>query len=104
MRRYAVPLPAASASPRQVVLAFLRALDAHDDSTAEHLVATDNHIEPDWWLADTASLTNMRITGLRWDVTYGQYAGGQYAHAWVVSTSGRAPGGRKPGRCEKGSR
>jgi hypothetical protein len=86
-QRYAVAVPPADASPEQVALAFLRALDAHDRRTAEKLVTPGNHVDPDGWVDDTARVTNIKILGVRLDPTYGHDSGTAYRQAYQVDVS-----------------
>jgi hypothetical protein len=86
-QRYAVAVPPAGASPEQVVLAFLRALDAHDRRTADKLVTPGNHVGPDGWVDGTARVTNIKILGVRLDPTYGQDSGTAYRQAYGVDVS-----------------
>lgn len=59
--KYVVAVPPASASPRQVVLAYLRALDAHDRATAYALSAPGFRNTAGLWLSRTASVTQIWI-------------------------------------------
>jgi len=62
---YQVEVPAA-ASPRQVVLAYLRALDAHDTATAEALSARGFRATTELWLNNTARITRIRIGAVQY--------------------------------------
>jgi hypothetical protein len=59
--KYAVPVPPPSASARHVVLAFLRALDAHDSATADTLSTPGMRSTTQMWLSSTASITRIKI-------------------------------------------
>jgi hypothetical protein len=59
--KYAVPAPPPSASARQVVLAYLRALDAHDSATADTLSTPGVRSTTEMWLSSTASITRIKI-------------------------------------------
>ncbi len=54
-------MPPPTASQRQVVLAYLRALDAHDSATAEALSAPTMRSTTQMWLGSTARITDIRI-------------------------------------------
>lgn len=56
--RYEVPVPPADASPQQVAMAYMRALDAHDGSTAYALSTPAQRAETQIWLSETAGLTH----------------------------------------------
>ncbi len=60
-QKYAVAMPPPTASQRQVVLAYLRALDAHDSATAEALSAPAMRSTTQMWLGSTARITDIRI-------------------------------------------
>ena len=77
--KYAVALPPPAASERQVVLAYLRALDAHDSSTAMALSAPSMHSITQMWLASTASITQIKIGAVQYDAQ--QVPGEQYTVA-----------------------
>jgi hypothetical protein len=64
-QKYAVPLPAAGASPGQVVVAYLRALNAHDQTTADALSAPSEQATTASWLHSTARITSIRISSVR---------------------------------------
>jgi hypothetical protein len=74
--KYAVALPPPAASQRQVVLAYLRALDAHDSATAVALSAPSMHSTTQMWLASTASITRIKIGAVQYDAQ--QVPGEQY--------------------------
>ncbi|MFC1415117.1 hypothetical protein [Streptacidiphilus cavernicola] len=61
--RYRVPLPPADATPAQVAMAYMHALDADDRSTAEALSTPGYRSETDRWLRGTAALRRMKVTG-----------------------------------------
>src|ERR1700730_8611078 len=84
-QRYAVALPPASASPEQVVVAYLRALDAHDSSTAKRLVTAS--FDAGWWLESTARLTDIKVTSVQVQDNYNQAPGTPYLQAYEVDTS-----------------
>jgi hypothetical protein len=77
--KYAVALPPPAASQRQVVLAYLRALDAHDGGTALSLSAPSMRSTTQMWLASTASVTQIKIGAVRYDAQ--QVPGEQYTVA-----------------------
>jgi hypothetical protein len=77
--KYAVPLPPPAASQRQVVLAYLRALDAHDGATAMALSAPSMRDRTQAWLADTASIGQIKIGAVQYDAQ--QVPGEQYTVA-----------------------
>jgi len=56
--RYEVPMPPANASPQQVAVAYMRALDGHDSSTAYALSTPNQRSETQIWLSETAGLTH----------------------------------------------
>lgn len=64
-QKYPVPLPAVSASPGQVVVAYLRALNAHDQTTADALSAPSEQGTTASWLHSTASITSIRISSVQ---------------------------------------
>src|SRR5215472_6923936 len=64
--KYAVPLPPSSASQRQVVLAYLHALDAHDSATAMALSAPSMRGTTQTWLADTAGITQVKVGAVQY--------------------------------------
>lgn len=79
-------LPPPNASARQVVRAYLRALDAHDSATADALSAPSERGATGQWLSSTASITRIQIGSLQ-HVTSGP-AGPQYmifATFWYAS-------------------
>ena len=86
-QRYAVAVPPANASPEQVAMAYMRALDAHDRTIADKLVTPDNHVDPDHWIDDTARVTNIKITGVLPDPTYYTAQGKAYRQAYQVFVS-----------------
>jgi hypothetical protein len=59
--KYVVPVLPPSASARQVVLAYLRALDAHDSATAYAVSAPDFKSTASLWLDSTARLTRIWV-------------------------------------------
>jgi hypothetical protein len=65
--KYAVALPPPAASQRQVVLAYLRALDAHDTATAMALSAPSMNSNTQVWLANTASITQVKLGAVQYD-------------------------------------
>ncbi|HXT92323.1 MAG TPA: hypothetical protein VN714_24065 [Trebonia sp.] len=75
--KYAVALPPPTASQRQVVLAYLRALDAHDSATAMALSAPSMRDNTQVWLANTADITQIKVGAVGYDAH--QAAGEQYA-------------------------
>jgi hypothetical protein len=77
--KYVVPLPPAAASPRQVVLAYVRALDAHDSATALALSAPAFRGTTQGWLASTASITQVNVGAVQYDAQ--QPPGEQYSVA-----------------------
>jgi hypothetical protein len=75
--KYAVALPPPTASQRQVVLAYLRALDAHDSATAEALSTASMRSTTQMWLGSTASITGIKIGAVVYDAQ--EPAGEQYS-------------------------
>jgi hypothetical protein len=73
--KYPVALPPPSASQRQVVLAYLRALDAHDSATAIALSAPSMRGTTQMWLFSTASITRIQVGAVRYEA--GQVPGEQ---------------------------
>jgi hypothetical protein len=69
--KYAVAVPPASASQRQVVVAYLRALDAHDSGTALALSAPSMDGTTRMWLADTAGVSDIKVGTLQLDAAQG---------------------------------
>ena len=65
-QKYSVPVPPPSASARQVVLAYLRALNAHDSATAYALSAPRFRDTTAYWLNSTARVTPIRIGSLQY--------------------------------------
>ena len=63
-QKYQVPMPPPGASARQVVLAYLHALDAHDTATAEQLTTPSFRPETQSWLRSTASIRHITIQGV----------------------------------------
>ncbi len=61
-----VAVPPPTASPRQVVQAYLRALDAHDSATAEALSTPGFRATTDLWLNTTASITRISIGAVQY--------------------------------------
>ena len=59
--KYVVAVPRPSASPRQVVLAYLRALDAHDRATAYAVSTRAFRSTVALWLSRTASITRICV-------------------------------------------
>jgi hypothetical protein len=57
----AVPVPPATASARQVVLTFIRALNAHDATTAEALWVPDMAAAAQAWTRSTTSITDVKV-------------------------------------------
>jgi hypothetical protein len=72
-------MPPPTASPHQVVLAYLRALDAHDTATAEALSSPSMRGTTQMWLGTTASITHIRIGAISYDPQ--QPPGEQYSVA-----------------------
>ncbi len=64
--KYMVAMPLPAASQQQVVLAYLRALDAHDGATAMALSAPSMRSKTQGWLAGTASITQVRIGAVQY--------------------------------------
>lgn len=60
--RYDVPVPSASASPGDVVGAYMRALDAHDSGTARALSTSNHRTTAATWLADTSGLQVLGVS------------------------------------------
>ncbi|GAA4582919.1 hypothetical protein GCM10023194_18870 [Planotetraspora phitsanulokensis] len=60
-QRYWVAIPPATATPEQVTLAYLRALDAHDTSTAHALSTKAHRPETDMWLRSTTGISDINI-------------------------------------------
>jgi hypothetical protein len=63
--KYAVPMPPQHASPRPVVVAYLHALDAHDNATAQALSAPVERATTAFWLRDTAGVTAIKIDSVQ---------------------------------------
>lgn len=74
--KYPVAVPPPAASQRQVVLAYLRSLDAHDSVTALALSAPSMRGTTRMWLANTASITHVKIGSVQYDAH--QPTGEQY--------------------------
>ena len=72
--KYAVALPPPTASQREVVRAYLDALDAHDTATALALSAPSMRGTTQMWLASTAGISKVRIGALAY---YAQEPPGQ---------------------------
>jgi hypothetical protein len=111
--RYAVAMPPPSASPRQVVQAYLRALGGHDSGTAVALSAPGHRDATRLWLGKTASVRVLKIGAVQYyprdppgqryvvptDFVYSSYAwepsdpsfwnGEHYWEYWLVHASGR---------------
>jgi hypothetical protein len=111
--RYAVAMPPARASPRQVVRAYLHALDGHDAGTAMALSAAGHRSATAYWLARTASVRVVRIGAVQYypgdppgqryvvptDFVYSSYSwehydpsfwnGAHYWEYWLVHPHGR---------------
>lgn len=88
--RYHVTLPPADASPEVVAMVYLRALDAHDVSTA-HALSTSKHVKTaDLWLGDTDGVSHIKILGTGKDTTL---VSGQYVDAVAVFTQFAQEGG-----------
>jgi hypothetical protein len=64
-QKYAVLVPSPHASPRRVVVAYLRALDAHDTTTAQALSAPGERATTASWLNDTAGITAIKIDSVQ---------------------------------------
>jgi hypothetical protein len=75
--KYAVALPPPGASQRQVVLAYIRALDAHDSATAMALSAPSMRGTTQMWLASTASISQIKVGAVQYDAH--QATGEQYS-------------------------
>jgi hypothetical protein len=60
--KYSVPVPTASASAREVVIAYLRALDAHDSATALALSTPGFRSTTSAWLASAAGVTRIDVS------------------------------------------
>ncbi len=76
-QKYVVALPPPTASQRQVVRAYLRALDAHDSATAEALSTPSMRSTTQMWLGSTASITGIKIGAVVYDAQ--QPPGEQYS-------------------------
>jgi hypothetical protein len=63
--KYSVPVPSAGASARQVVIAYLRSLDAHDNATALALSTPGFRSTTSAWLASTAGVTHIDVRPLQ---------------------------------------
>jgi hypothetical protein len=63
-QKYPVAMPPAHASARQVVLAYLHALDAHDAATADGLSTFAFRSETRSWLQSTAGMQNITVDGV----------------------------------------
>jgi hypothetical protein len=59
--RYRVALPPVDATPTQVAMAYMRALDGDDRTTAEALSAPDYRSTTDHWLSMTEGLKHMTV-------------------------------------------
>ena len=88
-QRYRVAPPSANASPEQVVLTYLHALDGHDSATARQLVTPRSHVDVPHWLADTAAVRDITVLGTRLDTEYAQESGTPYPQAYEVDTQFR---------------
>ncbi|GAA4568908.1 hypothetical protein GCM10023193_51510 [Planotetraspora kaengkrachanensis] len=64
-QRYTVAMPPVTATPEQVTLAYLRALDAHDTKTARALSTKDHRPVTDLWLQGTTGISDIDITDSR---------------------------------------
>jgi hypothetical protein len=64
--KYVVAVPPPSASPRQVVLTYLWALDAHDRATAYAVSTPAFRSTVALWLSRTASITRIWIGKVRY--------------------------------------
>lgn len=60
--RYHVPVPQAGAAPDVVVRAYMRALDAHDTTTARALSTADHRAVTRTWLADTSGMKALQVS------------------------------------------
>ncbi len=72
-QKYPVPMPAPGASARQVVLAYLHALDAHDTATAEQLSTAGFRSETRSWLQSTATIRHIAIQNVTHWTRQAQY-------------------------------
>src|SRR5258708_15923971 len=90
-QKYAVPLPPPHASPGRVVVAYLRALDAHDTAIAEALSAPGERATTAQWLHSPASVTGIKIDSVQhfttgppyYVCTYFRYS----SHPWTQDIS-----------------
>jgi hypothetical protein len=64
--KYVVPAPPPSATARQVVLAYLHALDAHDSATAYAVSAPDYKSSAGSWLDSTARISQIWVGKLQY--------------------------------------
>ena len=60
--KYDVPVPPASAGPGDVVRAYMRALDAHDASTARALSTSGHRSVTATWLSDTSGMKALKVS------------------------------------------
>ncbi|WP_214327173.1 hypothetical protein [Nonomuraea sediminis] len=88
--RYHVALPPPSASPEVVAMVYLRALDAHDASTARSLSTSRHQSMTDMWLRDTDKVSDIKILGTRKDETV---SGDRMVDAIAVATEFYHEGG-----------
>ncbi len=90
-QKYAVPVPPPHASPRRVVVAYLHALDAHDNTTAQALSALGERATTAFWLNDTAGITAIKIESVQHFTTSPPYyvcAEFRYSsHPWTGDSS-----------------
>jgi hypothetical protein len=63
--KHVVTLPPPAASPGQVAVAYLRALDAYDSATANALSAPSERSTTGSWLSSTASVTGIKIDSVQ---------------------------------------
>jgi hypothetical protein len=87
-QKYEVPLPRPDASAAQVVTAYLHALDAHDQATADALTAPGARDMTALWLHNTTSITGIKIDSVRPGAPYSVCTDFQYtSHWWTQDVS-----------------
>ncbi|MHA6762581.1 hypothetical protein [Streptacidiphilus sp. PAMC 29251] len=65
--RYQVPMPPADATPQQVAMAYMRALDGGDQGTALALSTPDHKGEAKLWISHTAGVRDRTVTSVTAD-------------------------------------
>jgi hypothetical protein len=72
-QKYRVPMPPPGASARQVVVAYLHALDAHDTATAEQLSTAGFRSTTQSWLQLTGSIQHITMQNVYHYARQGEY-------------------------------